>query len=77
MGYSVNTMAFFQMMHNKGLFENVKRVVDLGSQEMHFSERDKVSYSHRECVFYQICRDKSSTMRRILRESLGRIIIDP
>jgi len=43
-------MALFQTMHSEGLFEDVKRVVDLGSQEMHFAERDTISHPHREII---------------------------
>ncbi|MEQ8228954.1 MAG: hypothetical protein RIA64_12785 [Rhodospirillales bacterium] len=50
MGYSVEMMALFQTMHNQGLFENIEKVVDLGSQEMHFSKADTSSHPHREAI---------------------------
>jgi hypothetical protein len=50
MGYGVETMAVFQTIARDGLFDDIKRVVDLGSQEMHFSERDTTSHPYREII---------------------------
>lgn len=50
MGYGVETMAVFQTIARDGFFDDIKRVVDLGSQEMHFSERDTTSHPYREII---------------------------
>lgn len=50
MGYSVETMGLLQMMHGGGLFSDIKRVVDIGSQEIHFATRDTSSYPYREII---------------------------
>ncbi len=50
MGYSVETMALYQMMQSQGLFKGVRRVVDLGSQEMHFGKQDTTSHPYRNII---------------------------
>tara|TARA_B100000965_G_scaffold308006_1_gene267018 strand:+ start:1540 stop:2430 length:891 start_codon:yes stop_codon:yes gene_type:complete len=50
MGYSVETMSLFQFMHHLDLFSGIKSVVDLGSQELHFSEQDTTSHPYREII---------------------------
>lgn len=50
MGYSVNTLTLLQTMHSKGLLSDVRRVIDLGSQEMHFAARDAASHPYREMI---------------------------
>tara|TARA_R110000782_G_scaffold67650_5_gene136623 strand:+ start:13070 stop:13960 length:891 start_codon:yes stop_codon:yes gene_type:complete len=50
MGYSTETMGLFLQMNFLGLFDDIKRVVDLGSQELHFSDRDIMSRPYREII---------------------------
>ena len=50
MGYSVELMSLFMEMTERGLFKDIKRVADLGSQEMHFAERDSDSFPYKESI---------------------------
>ncbi|PIW30966.1 MAG: hypothetical protein COW30_00675 [Rhodospirillales bacterium CG15_BIG_FIL_POST_REV_8_21_14_020_66_15] len=50
MGYSVEIMALFQSMHGQGLFKDVRRVVDLGSQELHFAKQDVTNHAYRQII---------------------------
>jgi hypothetical protein len=44
MGYSVEMMALFTELGKLGELNDIKRVVDLGSQEIHFSPQDLDSH---------------------------------
>lgn len=50
MGYSADTMALFMQMKDSGLFDGIKRAADIGSQEMHFSDRDGNNKMYREII---------------------------
>jgi len=50
MGYSVEMMALFADLGERGQLDDVKRVVDLGSQEIHFAQRDGSSGSFKESI---------------------------
>lgn len=54
MGYSAETMALFQSMHGQGLFKDVQRVVDLGSQELHFAKQDVFSHPYRKIIAHTL-----------------------
>jgi hypothetical protein len=50
MGYSVEMMALFYELADRGYFKNVKLAVDLGSQQMHFAKQDFTSSSYKESI---------------------------
>jgi hypothetical protein len=50
MGYSVEMMCLFAELADRGYFKDVKKAVDLGSQEMHFSIRDTTSAPYKESI---------------------------
>ena len=50
MGYSVELMGLITELVERGHLQNVKKVVDLGSQEMHFTPRDLNSDTCKEAI---------------------------
>lgn len=50
MGYAVETMSLFIELAERGHFKDIKRAVDLGSQEMHFGKRDYTSSPYKESI---------------------------
>lgn len=55
MGYSVELMALFTELAERGQLNGIRRVVDLGSQEIHFAQRDGASSSCKESLRRAIC----------------------
>ena len=50
MGYSVEVMALFNELCDRGYFKDIKRAVDFGSQEMHFAKQDSSSSPYKESI---------------------------
>jgi hypothetical protein len=52
MGYGIQNFAVYDLLIRENLFDNIQSVVDMGSQELHFAERDTTSPSHeyKECI---------------------------
>jgi hypothetical protein len=50
MGYSVELMALFSELADRGYFKDVQRAIDLGSQEMHFAKQDVASAPYKESI---------------------------
>ena len=50
MGYGVQNFAIYDLMIRENLFDNIQSVVDMGSQELHFAERDTTSHEYKECI---------------------------
>ena len=69
MGYSVEILAVINLLSRKKLFSDIKSVVDLGSQEMHFSEIDTNSFPYREIIRSTI---KSASGQEITDEELSK-----
>ena len=55
MGYSVEMMALFSELGDRGQLDDIRRVIDLGSQEIHFARRDGSSNLYKESIRRAIC----------------------
>ena len=50
MGYGLETFSLLKMLAHEGLLPKVKRVIDLGSQEIHFSKSDRENHHSRSII---------------------------
>ena len=54
MGYGISTFSVLKMLAIEGRFSEIKQVVDLGAQDIHFSEGDKASHPFR-AIIRELC----------------------
>ena len=54
MGYGISTFSVLKMLAIEGRLSEIKQVVDLGAQDIHFSEGDKVSHPFR-AIIRELC----------------------